>query len=304
MNPRKSRLNKRFPLIPLVFIVMLAIGIATNASAEKIIVDTTQDQVDADLAGCTGIEIGDLPGADEKISLREAVCAANNNPGADTIELGSGTYTLTSAGTGEDANCTGDLDIIGDLTITGQGATKTIIDGNKTDRVFDIDPTGFGSFTVQIGNLTIQNGSAGSSDGAGIRASGNDDTVQVGSCTISGNDADNYGGGVYCAGTCTINNSTIATNSADNGGGIYNTGAVTITNSNIETNNAGNFGAGIFSIGPVSIDDSTITGNQALSVAGGICLYIDNGTTVSTTLTDTSVSSNNSVNAHCGGIYV
>ena len=52
--------------------------------------------------------------------------------------MGTGTYTLTIAGTGEDAAATGDLDITDDLTITGAGSGLTIIDGNSLDRVFDV----------------------------------------------------------------------------------------------------------------------------------------------------------------------
>ncbi|MBA2447018.1 MAG: hypothetical protein H0V51_03230, partial [Chloroflexi bacterium] len=66
---------------------------------------------------------------------REAVIAANNNSGADTINLQGGTYTLTIAGTGEDFAAMGDLDIRGNLTLNGNGST---VDGNDLDRVFHI----------------------------------------------------------------------------------------------------------------------------------------------------------------------
>ncbi len=62
-------------------------------------------------------------------SLREAIMNANNDDqgqgdciegdGADVIFLLSETYTLTKAGSNEDANATGDLDIYGPLTING-----------------------------------------------------------------------------------------------------------------------------------------------------------------------------------------
>ena len=64
---------------------------------------------------------------DTDCSLREAIGAANALAGADTITVPAGTYTLSIAGTGEDANATGDLDISDDLTING--TTFTIIDG-------------------------------------------------------------------------------------------------------------------------------------------------------------------------------
>ena len=50
-------------------------------------------------------------------SLREAIIASNGTPGADTIHLPSGVYTLSIPGAGEDAAATGDLDIASEVTI-------------------------------------------------------------------------------------------------------------------------------------------------------------------------------------------
>src|SRR5512135_538246 len=75
---------------------------------------------------------------DADCSLREAVIAANANPGSDTIDVPVGTYVLRLTGVGEDAAATGDLDITdtsGELRLTGGGPDETIIDGNNTDRV-------------------------------------------------------------------------------------------------------------------------------------------------------------------------
>src|SRR5438132_12642379 len=53
----------------------------------------------------------ELTGGDGKTSLREAINIANTRPGPDTIVLSSGIYKMTVAGTGDDANATGDFDI-------------------------------------------------------------------------------------------------------------------------------------------------------------------------------------------------
>jgi len=71
-------------------------------------------------------------------SLRACIIWANGNPGADTITVPSGTYTLTIAGTGEDAAASGDLDITDDIIINGNTVSSTIIDANAIDRVFEI----------------------------------------------------------------------------------------------------------------------------------------------------------------------
>jgi CSLREA domain-containing protein len=90
-------------------------------------------------------------------SLRDAIIAANRNPGADRVILGSGlTYTLTLGPAdppGTIVPGSGDLDIIDSLTIEGNGST---IDAAGLDRVFDIE----GVITVTINNLTIKGGVA------------------------------------------------------------------------------------------------------------------------------------------------
>ena len=89
-----------------------------------ITVDTTDDEINSD---------GDC-------SLREAIQSANTDTavdgctagdGWDTIQLPTDTYQLSIAGASEDANQTGDLDVLANLTIQGQDATTTIIDGNE-----------------------------------------------------------------------------------------------------------------------------------------------------------------------------
>src|SRR5436309_5167815 len=54
-----------------------------------------------------------------EVSLRSAIIASNlNGATPDTIRLGIGTYTLQLAGAGEDAALTGDLDVLGSLTVS------------------------------------------------------------------------------------------------------------------------------------------------------------------------------------------
>src|SRR5436305_569570 len=92
--------------------------------------------------------------ASDENSLRSAIL--NASPGA-TINVCAGTITLTG----------GELVISTDLTITGQGAGITIIDGANSSRVFFINPGAPGATTppantpiVRIANLTIANGNA------------------------------------------------------------------------------------------------------------------------------------------------
>ena len=144
---------------------------------------------------------------DGDCSLREAIQAVNLGVGVDAcragdaltiIELPPGVYTLTLTGANEDDNTTGDLDILTSVTINGSGATSTVIDGNRSDRVMQVHADA----AVVINNLTIRNGKA--PNGADTEAGGSD--AQAGQ----------NGGGIANAGVLSINASVITGNSAGN----------------------------------------------------------------------------------------
>ena len=242
--------------------------------AASLTVTTTDDELNAD---------GDC-------SLREAIQAANTDTavdacfagsGADTIVLPAGTYSLSIAGAGEYANATGDLNITSDLTLQGDGAATTILDGADLDRVLHIF-----AGQVQISGVTIRNGSA--EFGSGIFNHGG--TLEIYNSSIRNNDAI-VKGGIFngSLGTATIKNSTISENTGSHGG-ISNEGTVTIIDStfsnNVVTNDLGgaigngdtgimtiegsNFsgngsarGGAIFNWGSISITGSSFTGNTA-----------------------------------------
>ena len=67
--------------------------------------------------------------ADGKLSLREAITAANASVFPDTIVLPAGVFRIARSGAGEDGNATGDLDIASRMTIRGAGAGSTILNG-------------------------------------------------------------------------------------------------------------------------------------------------------------------------------
>jgi hypothetical protein len=69
--------------------LFLGLRSTSVAQAESIEVTTTEDTLDAD-ANCLSISYDELPGEDRVTSLREAICAANNNGVPDTI-----TFNLT-----------------------------------------------------------------------------------------------------------------------------------------------------------------------------------------------------------------
>jgi CSLREA domain-containing protein len=221
-------------------------------------VNTTADTADANPGD------GLAQDASGNTSLRAAIMEANASAGADNIVLGSGTYTLSLTGTGENAAATGDLDITDDLILAGDSAKTTFIDGAAADRVFDI----LGS-AVTISGITIQNGSA--SDGGGIRLNASS-SLTLHDAAVSDNHATNTGGGILVSGLLTLNRVTIEGNSGDVGGGIYvNNGAsASLINDTLSGNSAVTNGGAIFTKNTVDITNSTIAGNDALAGAGGI----------------------------------
>ena len=135
------------------------VGTPAPARAATLTVTRTDDPVP------DGCKQGDC-------SLREAIIAANATPVAETITLDTTMYHLGLAGANEDASVTGDLDILGSLTLQGANTSQdTFVDGHSLDRVFDIHS---GDVTLQ--NLTIRHGQAGGDgtvggdfNGGGIR---------------------------------------------------------------------------------------------------------------------------------------
>ena len=185
-------------------------------------------------------------------TIAAAIAAAS--PG-DTIRIQD---TVQS-----EANITVDRD----LTIQGQGAASTAVDGGLGGTVFFID---FG-VTATIQDMTIRQGS----------------------------DIFGFGGGIYNSGTLTISNSTLSGNSAMfGGGGIYNNNAVTISNSTISGNLAGNYGGGIYNAGTLTVSNSTISGNFATGSSGG-GIYNQN---LSTVAIANSTLSGNSAGFSGGGV--
>lgn len=269
-------------------------------------VTTTADIDPTDICGSSSTTVP------SPLSLREAICLANNNaPSSSTINIPSGTYDLTSLETGElqiETSGTGYS-----LSIIGAGASSTIIqqtDGK--DRIFEEDFALAGSNPLTIENVTLAGGNCsntstndcGFGGGAVIAGGLAGDDVTVTNVVMSNNATaapaagSQDGGALNFAGpNLTITNSTFSGNTA-NGGGVFNEGVgggvyfldqqaisstangfLTITNSSF-TNNKTNGGGGgglwaeVSTGDPLTITGSTITGNQA---AGGGGTYSGGG---------------------------
>lgn len=287
-------------LILIVLLLNVFLTPGTALADSTITVNTTTDTV-ADDGQC---------------SLREAVISANTNQAVGGCTAGSGAdtivfdpslpiptvITLTLTGPNEDNASTGDLDLIGILTIQGAGASQLIIDGNGTDRIFDLRP----GATVVIAGVTIRNGNPGPGGfgggilvsggtprakltlvesivtgnhavtGGGIQNNGNGASAVIQDSSISSNTAEVSGGGLSNSGALTILNSTVNGNQARTGGGIENFGvSLNLTNATISDNSASDNGGGFYNRNDAILLNVTLAGNTASGLETGGNLFND-----------------------------
>lgn len=256
---------------------------------------------------------GPIDGADEFLTLREAIMAANTNAAIGDIPAGSAVDVdiITFDQTKLEAEANGgplvislngtQLSISDSVDIQGLGRDVLAIDANQLSRVLHIVDV---NTNFQLAGMTITGGMT-SLDGGGIYNL--DATVTVNDSIISENSAVDDGGGVANYGIMTLNNSTVSGNSStDDAGGIINHGTMTLDNSIVSANASGlagsassasHDGGGIYnSSGSITLNNSTVTGNSATDDGGGIT----NFDTI--TLTNSTVSGN-TANDNGGGIY-
>jgi CSLREA domain-containing protein len=223
-------------------------------------------------------------------TLRAAVQETNALPGADNVRVPAGTYVLGIPGGVEDASLTGDLDVRDDLTISGAGSGRTVIDGAHQDRVLHVAGT-----TVQVSGVTIRNGSVSTDlHGGGILNTG---TLTVSESAITGNAAhpdEGHGGGAYNAGTMTVTNSTVSGNTAFLLGGLGSINTLTVVETTITGNTVRGFaetfaGAGIGVLnGSLAVTDSVISGNSTPNGAPGGIGVLGDATISGSTISDNS----------------
>jgi predicted outer membrane repeat protein len=248
----------------------------TPVYAASITVTTTADTLDA--AGtCSAITLASLPGPDGQVSLREAVCAANSNPGDDTISFSiNGTFVLSGAAN-EDNGSSGDLDIKQSLTIVGNGVNNTIIDGGNIERIFDVFPSAASHFNVS--NLSLQNGNTTSSsfkEGGAIYLH-NNVTANLSDCKVNNNSSGQHGAienrGILTIERCVFSdNATVGSGTAV-AGAIRTQNNLTIRDSlflnNSVQGDGGAIGIKLGTANSVLIERSAFVNNRA-ELSGGI----------------------------------
>jgi hypothetical protein len=275
----------------------LAAGVPLPVLATAIVVTTSGDPPLAST---------NCPAAANPCSVRAAVAQANALGGVNVISFAvDGVFKVTSAAGGQ-------IEIKNSvpqhLTIAGNGAAKTILDGQGEDhRILFIDS----GATVALSGMTFRNahglhgfsesGAAMESDGiltlTGVAVTGN--TLEG-----SGRESSVVGAGIAALGPLTVVNSTISNN---------------VIRADVTGNNsAAVIGAGIFVTGyagyaPLVVQSSVVSGNSInISGAGagglfggGAGIGVAAGSSASTSVTvDSSTISGNSIADHSTGTRV
>lgn len=260
-----------------------------------VVVDTSTDFVDGTITSVE--ELLASPGDDGKISLREAIEATNNTPGADEIKFDDSLLGGVIVLAGEQ------LTIADDLKLSGPGADKLAIDGDERSRVVLIDDGFEGSLIeVEISGLALQKGRSVATSGASQNAEGggllNRERLVFERGVVASNFAERGGGGIDAAiGSQTaIVESRIFGNVGQHGGGVLNAGEMRVAASEISGNSSTAGGGGIANIDDLVIADSTISGNSG-EYGGGIYNIFSDLVITNSTI------SGNSATIEGGGIY-
>ncbi len=250
-------------------------------SPHFLLVTTANDTVDGQTGSIDSLIMA--PGNDGKISLREAISAANNTPGLDTIyfaEIINGdTIKLNLGQVEENLNGNGDLDILDTtgLCILGNGIENTIVSGQDTVGILACleGDLHLHHLTLQNGNQTAENGFPG----AGVYMDGQD--LFVYDCLVKNNRA-GFGAGIYnqvFEGHTFLYRTTLQDNKTYDGigGGVFlsGVGGVALIDSCILSGNFGSFGGGLNFGAPdgiLTLKNSIISNNHSTYNGGGIYL--------------------------------
>lgn len=230
--------------------------------------------------------LGDLSTADRKVTLREAIHAANTDTAWDVAPAGNGADTIMFAPSlFEELNPT--LTLLGDITITDsltviaptspEGESLLTIDANFQERHFIIDDGLANTLQVSLQNLKLINGLMSDNGGSIFNS---ELLVITNSQLLNNESTSGLGGAIYNTGTLTVSNSLIQTNQSQlsSGGAIASiSGSVTLDQSTLDDNDAQTHGGGIYGVNAdINLTETMITNNTA-TAGSGSGLYQNNG---------------------------
>lgn len=197
-------------------------------------------------------------------SLRQAMLDASADPAPGTITFApSADGVITLASPLPNLTASG-----GDLTIIGNGAAATVVDGAGAHRPFTAQSAPGLNFTLR--RLTVRNGQAGGSslNGGAILFSGTSLTLD--GVDLSGNrSASGTGGAIYASAAVTIENSVFAANRANMGGAFEIWDGPLLVRNTTVSGTLGNNTVIVFGGGAnarARLVNATVAGNQARGI--------------------------------------
>ena len=280
-------------ILTLLALTFSALG-STPALAAGLVVNTATDE-DVNNSAC---------------SLREAIIAANTDAAYNGCPLGSGADSITFAAD-YTITLTSQLpQVTTQITITGNGTDKTIIEANASPNIatYRVLYVGGVGSNLTLNNLQIRHGRVTTNPGGGgiLNFQGNLTLTNV--LVTDNSSTTEVGGGVYNVySTLTVSNSVFSNNfTGVNGGGIANlAGDIIVTDSEFLSNSATNGGGGIsttYNTGngdPASASiSSSYFGFNTADNGGGLNTE-DTNTTITNSTFDT-----NTATTDGGGLYV
>ncbi len=228
------------------------------------------------------------------MSLQDALNTAESNGEADTINIASGTYNISST---IEAEITDNHPI----TIKAEDPNnKPILDGGGTTQIMDIRTSGTdANADITIEGIVFRNGVAdndgfGNSAGGSLYLLADDADITLKNCEFINNEANDYGGGAFLStgANTEVTKCVFKGNSATTygGGGIYAGslgGSFTFTNNVVYDNEAGNWGGGVelylYGGGTINVINNSFSKNEADS-GGGIDIFLDGETSDNSTV--------------------
>jgi CSLREA domain-containing protein len=267
--------------------VVATVASAPRAHATTYTVNSTADAVDQ----TPGDDVCATAGG--TCTLRAAVQEANAHAGADVVTLPPGTFVLGLVGSAEDLAATGDLDVTEELEVRGAGMGASIVDGLRSDRLFNVL-----GVTFTLRDLTLRNGTEGGAGGAVMQPASGAMTIERVAFVL--NSAGVGGAVLQSDGPLTIADSVFTGNSASTGGAVLVAGAaaLTVTNSTF-TGNVGTTGGALLAAntGTATIQGCTFSGHRAST---GATLLATGG---ALTLTDSTFEQNVASSVAAGPLY-
>lgn len=207
-------------------------------------------------------------------SLREAVLDANASGAPSRVLVGAREIALTILGVEDDTGATGDLDVLVEIELVGEGPERTVVRGTG-DRVVHVPPTAPEGTRLRLTDLTLADGL--SFQGGLVQQDAVAGALEVRGCRLTGGTAD-FGGALGNEGQAArilVVGSVLEGNRATLGGAIADVGLrsrLTLVDTVVRDNEARFIGGGIMvgrAGGRTRIVRGGITGNRVLSEAPG-----------------------------------